>query len=151
MKGSLQRLLDAGLVIMCHSGFLVENIETKGTRDGSARDPEGYTRYRKHQDGTCMKERGRTDAERLYVDSSGAADFSWSSDGTLKKKTGAVGACHVDSWSQVDEAAVVVMITLTEHGGVYMIRLKMFASAIDLTSHFVVFVVLSLHRFCGLA
>ena len=121
VQGSLQRNLDAGLAYICHTGFLLENIDTKRPRNGSTRDPEGYTRYREHKDGTCLKQRGLTDAERLYRDSSGAADFTWSSDGLLKKKNGCLGACHVDSWNRVDEAAVVVIITLTEHGGVFMI------------------------------
>jgi hypothetical protein len=151
MQGSLQRHLDAGLAYICHTGFLVENIETKRTRNGSSRDPEGYTRYRKHNDGTCIKERVQTDAERLYADSSGAAGFSWPTDGLLKKKNGCVGACHVDSWNRVDEAAVVVIITLTEHGGVYLITVKILLPYTGVTLIFVVFVLFSLHRFCGLA
>ena len=83
------------------------------------RDPEKYTRVRQHSDGTLSKDRSRADAMRLFDDSCGAEGFAWRSQTVLKRSKGSLGACHVDSCNRVDEAVVVVVITLTEHGGGY--------------------------------
>ena len=117
MRGVLQEYLENGEAYICHTGFLLENIQTKRPRDTKQRDPEGFTRWRRYKDRTLSKDRFQTDAERLYQDSSGAADYTWASADLLKQSNGAVGACHVDSWDPVDEAAVVVIITLTANGG----------------------------------
>ena len=119
MRGELQRYLETGKAYICHTGFLLENIDTKIIRDKGKRDPEGYKRQLLHSDGSVCKERCDTDADRLFEDSRGATKYTWRSPSLLKRRNGAVGACHVDSWNQVDEAAVVVIVTLTEHGGVY--------------------------------
>jgi hypothetical protein len=119
MRGTLQGHVDAGVAKIIHTGFLCENIDVKCTRDKGVRDPEKYTRVRQHSDGTLSKDRSLTDATRLFDDSCGAEGFAWRFQTVLKRSKGALGACHVDSCNRVDEAVVVVVITLTEHGGGY--------------------------------
>ena len=119
MRGTLQGHVDAGVAKIIHTGFLCENIDVKWIRDKGVRDPEKYTRVHQHSDGTLSKDRSRTDAMRLFDDSCGADGFAWRFQTVLKRSKGALGACHVDSCNRVDEAVVVVIITLTEHGGGY--------------------------------
>ena len=134
MRGELQRHLETGKAYISHTGFLLENITTKSPRDKCQRDPEGYQRQRLYRDGSLSKERCETDADRLYEDSRGAPNYTWRSSSLLKQRNGAVGACHVDSWNSVDEADVVVIVTLTEHGGVYTCCLPYMA--LSLMHHF---------------
>ena len=119
MRGTLQARIESGDAKIIHTGFLCENIDIKRIRDTSVRDPEKYSRVLKHSDGTVSKDRVRTDAMRLFDDSCGAPGWAWRSQTVLKSSKGALGACHVDSCNRVDEAVVVVIITLTEHGGGY--------------------------------
>ena len=119
MRGTLQGHVDAGVAKILHTGFLCENIDVKCTRDKGVRNPEKYTRVRQYSDGSLSKDRRRTDATRLFDDSCGAEGFAWRYQTVLKRSKGALGACHVDSCNHVNEAVVVVIITLTEHGGGY--------------------------------